>query len=85
MFSRRPCLHQFDRSAQDFAGVDRFDDFAARSSAFECVTKFCVNTSIDVVSVSKYRSAFYPDRGKGTLGKRIHVSLIDDVTKVKVP
>ena len=26
------------------AGVDRFDDLAARSSAFECVTRFCVNT-----------------------------------------
>ena len=78
-------MHQFDRSAQDFAGVDRFDDFIARSSTFECVTKFYVNTSIDVVSVSKYRSAFYPDRGKGTLDKRIHMSLIDDVPKVNVP
>ena len=29
---------------REAAGVDRFDDLATRSSAFECVTRFCVNT-----------------------------------------
>ena len=29
---------------REAAGVDRFDDLVARSSAFECVTRFCVNT-----------------------------------------
>jgi len=28
---------------REAAGADRFDDLAARSSAFECVTRFCVN------------------------------------------
>ena len=31
---------------RDTAGVDRFDDLAARSSTFECVTRFCVNRRV---------------------------------------
>jgi hypothetical protein len=31
---------------REAAGVDRFDDLAARSSTFECVTRFCFNSQI---------------------------------------
>ena len=29
---------------REVAGVDRFDNLAAHSSAFKCVTRFCVNS-----------------------------------------
>ena len=44
-FPATPCLHRSDRSAQGFAGVDRFDDRPRVLAYSSVLVRFCVNTS----------------------------------------
>src|SRR6185312_6222200 len=43
-FPASPCLHRSDRSAQGFAGADRFDDHSRVLAHSSVLARFCVNT-----------------------------------------